>query len=847
MEKLFLFEIIIETINFKLNPAPHRDDIIIYISLGDIFFLKSFYSAFSQLEVQQIPTTPTIEYNTGKSYIFTYPVEKFRNVLKENPLLLTFYEENSAVGFAALPWHDAFIYMVDENITYSTINSPPVCYTDEVDIMRGSKRIGTTHVFVRLTCFGKSLSTLFQVAEVPNTLQARQFFFRGMGREIVFQAQRYGLGASSEIIPVAPLFNSPHGVGDEDSFETVLNESKASQFSYFKGNRKSVGGVDRYNIQNLTMKDFQNCLCKNPDCPGNASFRQFGLDILKQNKRKRITRSSDDDIPIDHGLTHVTGSIEGYGPCSSYRRPKQLQQSFIPKDANKHKCLRGGSPLRLKGGGNEKIEFKERKPFNFEQLASFGLEDPATTCKSLLNEFDKCIESFKDTIGPCKTATCSYAPNVFQKKCICPSSIRNRMLNSGNSQESLTFEIDEPQKPICKKKSENQEPTTKASDPEFSVPKVSTSRESQCDPCKIIQECMASTPDKSQENDNAVINSNVYTEKVSACGIPNCPHSRLVCTKVDKNFKSRQIKPACGSVNCPFAKQIIGTANEDDMLSLQYLSLKPEATCGKYTSPYKVPNEVPLPPIHWDCPEPLPEGNCRNPDCPFLPEILRKLKPKSIIDEILKSDIKESCGNPCCPYCCYPPTPPCGNPACPCCVSPPLCNSPPPSPCKVQSPAPYQPPPPLAYKMGKPCGCNLEARASPPPCGNPLCPNNNSNQLENSKITCPNIECPNKSDNESEQPEVTLPPKVYDDEIPCQPRQNASGAYDPCRNPNCRFAKVDNVCINPKCVYNKTAIEDTWCGDTACYLDSKYFEKGEEDFCKQLICPRISFTGFLYK
>lgn len=77
-----------------------------------------------------------------------------------------------------------------------------------------------------------------------------------------------------------------------------------------------------------------------------------------------------------------------------------------------------------------------------------------------------------------------------------------------------------------------------------------------------------------------------------------------------------------------------------------------KGNCGDPNCNYP---SAPLPPIHWDCPDPLPKGACRNLNCPFQPAPLRKFKTK----QQLKTG---PCGSP---MCAYALPQPCAAPTCP--------------------------------------------------------------------------------------------------------------------------------------------------------------------------------------
>lgn len=92
--------------------------------------------------------------------------------------------------------------------------------------------------------------------------------------------------------------------------------------------------------------------------------------------------------------------------------------------------------------------------------------------------------------------------------------------------------------------------------------------------------------------------------------------------------------------------------DDDAAIELQFLPPAFSGKCGHPKCEY--PLQPDLPPIHWECPDPLPIGNCKNPNCPFQPRDLKKLK--------VKVPKVGPCGSPSCPYALPDP---CGLPNCP--------------------------------------------------------------------------------------------------------------------------------------------------------------------------------------
>lgn len=166
----------------------------------------------------------------------------------------------------------------------------------------------------------------------------------------------------------------------------------------------------------------------------------------------------------------------------------------------------------------------------------------------------------------------------------------------------------------------------------------------------------------------------------------------LECPFAQKNTvrKEGQIQAACGQPDCAYTKFRLGIVDKE--VIKQAPLIPPQNTgriliilclltiliignktgyCGRVDCKSPVIGPT-LPPIHWDCPEPLPKGPCKNPDCPFLPADLRALQ------ALIK---KGPCDSPSCTHIldtsppnndyqfdlldCDTPKPVCDNPDCP--------------------------------------------------------------------------------------------------------------------------------------------------------------------------------------
>lgn len=275
-------------------------------------------------------------------------------------------------------------------------------------------------------------------------------------------------------------------------------------------------------------------------------------------------------------------------------------------------------------------------------------------------------------------------------------------------------------------------------------------------------------------------------DKMSACGIPTCPHAREAYMPEEKRFMGNQIKAACKSPVCPYTKQKLGFDDDDIDLVVK--------SCGQ---PKCKDNDLPpLQPIHWDCPDPLPKGLCKNRDCPLLSKELKAFKiPKG------------PCGSDNCPYA---PPPWCGEPSCP--FGPP-------------QPCPYQPP------------------QEPDECDDNTCPYKNGQgkqqQQDPKNVLCENTDCP------------FMEKKPSPSNCPANGNGNGNGCcpYGQQQKPPPFHIPPGDVCSLPGCPYSATIPPDagTVCSNTDCPYNTPksnapapdfiYAPQMEVELCKNPDCP----------
>lgn len=720
-------------------------------------------------------------FNCGKSYLFSCDPEALQDAFDIYPLEIQICMEGDPlpIGVVLIPWSPEFNTLLTLARTEDSDVSPIYIRTSiEFKNPEKTKTTGTIHLITRLSYFGTSIQTSF---EVKSERAGKKYLFKNVGGDTKFQMQKIGSGTSAQMIPVAAMFE------DQDIRQSVLgsldpvfiqNSSPPQSYynvpmSHTKGPMIQVASdilslivrpdeKEFFNVfdigkvrsdqstsstdldispKDLTVEEIRKQLCNDPDCPGTQKFIELGIHPLAKNKNLGAVMGPT-NIPLDYGLSQTYGVMERYGPYGYYTKPKCLEEPFVQKQQQPlcEKCsknatnakikqkrrssscceneplrLCGGCPLRLRGGGGgEDIDDPLRLRGGNEDDDGEEFPQPMAACKGLMDDFDKLLAEYKKAMGPCGKATCPYAGTIVEEQC----------------KKGCTENEEEEQKP----------------------PKQEGS--------------------------------------ISACGADECPHSRLPYTKVEQQFQAKQLKPACGAATCPYTRQKLEMGRDGDAFS---------KTCGTPKCPGLPSNSLPpLEPVHWDCPDPLPKGLCKNPDCPHLPLELKVFKPR-----------KGPCGGVSCPYA---PPPWCGSPVCPfgpprpCPFAPPC---PPPKPEMKSCPmpdcpfanqwpgqcdnpqCPHKQLTAMMYAGHDVCGSGRPQQQAKPPdenfCGNPDCPHADTTSsvicpFGDNDSVCDNPDCPHKDDG-------------------CD---NGNGS-----------PKKDDLCDNPQCPFQKKPPED-FCGDPRC-------------------------------
>ncbi|XP_030763371.1 uncharacterized protein LOC115887951 isoform X1 [Sitophilus oryzae] len=833
MEQIYVLEVIVYEIildkSYKLNNVDN-------LSLGFKFAQRVNFDIdtqfFSSPNVEETPESYKIRMNFGKTFLFVSKPSVLRQLLQSDPYSITLYDGNTTIGLKQIPWKKEFSEMVKYFETLGIVKSTTCEDWHDLKTKEGLP-IAKLNLFMRMSCYGSNVQTMFQIKKVGDK---HNYVFKQRNESKTFQVEKHEDDRVQPI--VAPLYTGItdgksksqsqinfkenvsltelfagamddkmsiyHGVEDTVSicyrpsankFFNLLSLLTADVKAHDKGTCVTLKSTaprsereDRnddmsmYDPHELTADKIQRKLCGNADCPAAKKFKEYGIGPLATGKNLGTLYSNDIEPPVTYGLSHTYGTMCEYGPYGVFSRPKQEELPFVPLDdgqpsvlkkpcrpkpLKKKKSKNGighscGCPLRLRGGSDTAgIEPKDNGENN-NGMDNGGLaapRSPMVECQSVMDQFDSILAEYKKAIGPCGQGSCPYAQTLAEDSC-------RKACDQGA--------------------------------PGISFPVKAAGKEGSAMSC-----------DK------------------DPCEMEGCPYSSGAGTGTVKSpgtsseQKKTRYPAGCGSPRCAYTKYKLGLMDDDAQLELQYLPPALGASCGDPNCGH--PFGPPLPPIHWDCPDPLPQGACKNLNCPFLPAPLKKFKTKS-----LKTG---PCGSPTCPYAIPPP---CAAPTCPFAMVP----------CPMNSGA-------NGKKERKPkdkkrhskdmsgkgenlCefpGCPFSNKSQGDSadndedytrsegdnnCEKPDCPsNNNGNKKRNRREgnrcstgcsetdeenSCENPECPFSKKNEG---------KCVENDV-----QNLTGEFEDCVSPNCPYNKKEkkrskrnrdrHTCDNPDCPSNKS-------------------------------------------
>ncbi|XP_023310511.1 uncharacterized protein LOC111691627 [Anoplophora glabripennis] len=812
--RMFLLEFHIGTIHFDSNfkPVPQKEEILINVKFADVSI---------NIDPEELPPVKTndkdrqVLYNMGKSYLFTTSPKELINSLKEQ-LEMSLRVNQKTVGCAALTWSNDFTEMVKLFEKIGVVKA--VDYSDVEELKgKSGQVVGKMDIFLRLSCLGNSVETQYQANVVG---QRKEYIFKNPYDRHTFKCE---LISGTEVLPVMNLLNPvtrventsrevAHCASWTEIFGMGEAPSKAS-YSPFVGSELQQGGLiplteilqrnsvetisivfrpeenkfyDLLNVFNtevsttrdttkltftkekekpavgasgvqqpeetakvddpleLTADKINKKLCKNKDCPAAKKFKEYGIGPLATGKGLG-TLYGDIESPIEYGLSHTYGTMSKYGPFGIYSRPKRPDQPFIPS--------KNAQETTLPPEPNKKC---------------------CKCCGRLRGGGPWPDQSFKFGRGEIHNRSCSNSKQRW-------SDIL-RLKGGGPLDVNNSGQLKSPIKE-CKAVMDK-------------FDEILAAYKRALGPCG--QATCPNAPSMAQEKCKSVCGKGETIPRGKGESIPRNKNGGVLCETPCDN-KEGYTAAACRDPKCAYAKYKLDLVDDDAAIELQFLPPAVSGKCGHPKCPY--PLQPNLPPIHWDCPEPLPKGICKNPNCPLQPPDLKKLK--------CPAPKPGPCGSSDCPYALPPP---CDLPTCP-----------------------FRPKPtcPFLEKEQKvSCYQPEQQEEEEYVCENPECPFANekinpseSFDMKGQFIDCANPQCPFATKGK-----------------PCRPKAK-SDKMNICGNPSCPFANVRKMklCGNPSCPYAPKPKKQSYsCGDPQCpfaEMTNGTSKPKKSDVCDDPNCP----------
>ncbi|KAL1514070.1 hypothetical protein ABEB36_003392 [Hypothenemus hampei] len=706
--------------------------------------------------------------NSGKTFLFIAKPSILRHLLQTDPYQMVLYNGNVLIGSTSRLWKREFSEMIKFFDLVGIVKSTTEEGAYELHNDKG-KLTAKLEVYLRMSCFGENLQTMFQIKKKG---QDYEYIFRQRNASKTFKVQRHvdehyqplvaplynavtdaKNWSNSQInlkenISLTPLFireptiNTEHdcGILDEaillnfqDDFDKISICYRPSENKFFDlldmigANVKTTGKQTEVTIQckklvrvdsflksiggdlkasrhlffekdedvvEMTADRIEKKLCGNKDCPAVKKFGEYGIGPLATGKNLG-TVYGEIEPPITYGMSHTYGTMCEYGPYGVFSKPKHEELPFVPRN-------------------EEGTELNPVKPCKLK---------PCSPLKKLKVKSEK----FKDPTWHSKG--CPLYPERLRGG----ANKKEYQLNEEN--ENLVL----PKSPMIECKSVMDQfdnilaEYKKALGPcgHATCPYAQTLAEDTCK--KMCEQQLISTKESSTISCTG-----------PPCNMDGCPYV--------ESPKQKRYPAGCGNPKCAYTKYKLGLVDADAELELQFL---PPALGGNCGDPHcKYPLAPPLPPIHWDCPDPLPKGACKNLNCPFLPPRLKKFKTKGI-----KTG---PCGSPMCPYALPQP---CGAPTCP----------------FITRPCPMA--------EDRTITSQKKQRGS----------------LEAEEVLCENLDCP-------------FAQEIREKELELEVDMTIEGEFQDCINPKCpakrsKKKKMVKSCSNPDCPLNKLKPDDRNCGD----------------------------------
>ncbi|XP_045479471.1 uncharacterized protein LOC123684295 isoform X3 [Harmonia axyridis] len=930
-ERLYLFEVLIDSIYFDdcVSEIPQKKQIVVSVKLGNIVTLE--------IRSETLPNRGEggnkriVDFKSGRSYLAPLLQEELLQALDTQGLEVTVGVRGDVVplGTSSAPWDDCFKEMVqashEEFVT-------PVSINDDFCLIENGVIKGNVQMFLRLSCFGKNIQTHVEVLQEGGN---RQFLFKSPNMATTFICSKYGAGTSTDFLPVGALYNAGNihkgaasGTNKAASWTAMVDQ----QTSFFE-KRSSVqseclfpeylnivppvkDSAITFDIVSLRARPeeekFLDFLTGKKFGDITDSIHSFS--IADEEGNERIIYYFDDSKKDTAAGTkeskacqcpktpvyckHVYAAIEKYEKTHPDIMVfgKKVKYDKLQKSKEASLAEKSDSILRLRGGHDKEEPYVHKK--------TKGCYNPCCRMAFKLRSVGK---SQVEENNPVETKDDYFCADFF-----CPEN------NRRNVALQVKFsEDDVPSSYICR----NRYCPAAKMFKKLGLGPLATER---CQGCLYgpvrppVQYGLSQTYGTFDTYGPYGIFFKTNTPYMQGEGrtlSKKRPVLRLRGGGAE--FDSSESDPSRLRGGAPWKSPIVecqeimeqfdkilgeyrtalesGNKKERDIE--EYMEPSTTANCGHPRCTYI--SEPALKPIHWDCPEPLPIGICRNPKCPYLPEDLKRIgrilasrghyqeetntnyhtaakstpeftrqtnysgqqcpfyNPPKIVNmmqfcNLSLPNMKQSnscCSNPNCPLKGIVSS--CSNPDCPFAhgVMGQACSNPDCPFRQASFSAPCSNPdcPLRKGDLSEPCSnpeCPFKGSNISEACSNPDCPFKNASTPGGrvSEESCHNPDCPFKKKSESvevcENPDC--PFKTKESTAPVWADLCDLTTECKCNNPNCPAQK--EICSNPECPFNIEKPEV--CGNPNCPYKSQPSAKKKgicgsltKSFCGDKTCP----------
>ncbi|KAF5270543.1 hypothetical protein FQR65_LT05441 [Abscondita terminalis] len=740
MDQFYLLEIIVNEIVFDENlpekDIPQEND---QLRVG----VRFSYLINTEIKIRDLrgflldkgETGKHLHPKVGKSILFAIQPTKLLAILSKYPLELCLKKAVApyVMGRVNVPWDCVFRNIIThdegeiDNEDSETV-VPAVTSGIYQVLHENSNKIADIFIALKLISFGQNVHAQVQV--VPRSfavegLSPKKYFFKVNNTGIVFKVQLYQTKlADNSCLPKKPR---------------IKEKTKA---------------------ENLTKEQLYEILCKHDHCYSTQEFARLGLGP----RAVRHKTEGLNEVVVRHGMCHIFGCLENYGPNSNYLRPRTVDTRFIGKNSERFSSSKyikrvTDYVMRDRGPPDQRVCTCQYEP------GDRARPHPTYICWDLLQSYDALVNKYRNCLKK------QYNINPYSVLRLKGGMEKDSKCNDKPKRKSTksvsSAECGSPQPPPCGKRM----PPVKSSCSERSSSEKGTPRSSTL-PCLEKSQSRRLSSEKSSAN---------CQNESRACPDPKCPANELLAmndscaSTVDNCESERTTLPSRRKRSTKVLKHL-SNANKRNSKSSKKKSTV-TATIGKAKRPSKAVSRkttcnstgdrVSTVSTNSECVSPKPK-NTKNFEDSCCPANKCDTSPPSPCPppsccKPLPCPLPSCCEPPPCPppSCCKPPLsvpPDCCRPA----PSPPPCCPCPPKPCPPKpcppKPCPPKPcPKPSPKPKPKPC-CSPAPACPPPPCCALLpCPPPSCCVLCPPSKPCPPKPCPPKP----------CPPKPCPPKPPC--------------------------------------------------------------------------------